>query len=114
MTIIDEYLTSIDPPQRSELERIRRIVHDTLPEVEEIISYGMPGFKYKGKYLVGFNAFKDHLSLFPTAGPVEALKSKLGAFTLSKGTIQFTLERPLPEPLIKEILLARAGDITAD
>jgi uncharacterized protein YdhG (YjbR/CyaY superfamily) len=111
MTVIDDYLAKIDAPQRAELERIRKIVKTTVPEVKEVISYGMPGFKYKDKYLIAFSAFKDHLSLFPTSRPVEELESKLSKYKLSKGTIQFTLDNPIPESLIKEILLVRINDI---
>ena len=112
MSVIDEYLKDVGGPQRGELERIRKIVQQIVPEAEEVISYGMPGFKYKGKYLVGFSAFKDHLSLFPTNGPIETLKDKLAGFTLAKGTIQFTPEHPIPEALIKEILLVRVAAIS--
>jgi len=114
MSIIDDYLEKVAGPQRAELERVRRIVKEVVPEAEEVISYGMPGFKYNKKYLVGFAAFKDHMSLFPTSGPVEALKDKLGKFELSKGTVQFTLDNPLPDSLIQEILSQRLADISKD
>jgi uncharacterized protein YdhG (YjbR/CyaY superfamily) len=111
MTVIDSYLQTISQPEAAELERIRMIVLETVPAAQEVISYGMPGFKYKGKYLLGMNAFKDHLSLFPTGGPVDALKAKLGNYKISKGTIQFTLENPLPKLLIQEIVAIRVADI---
>ena len=111
MSVIDDYLKDLPSVQREQLERIRKIVKRTVPEAEEVITYGMPGFKYKTKYLVGFNAFKDHLSFFPASHPIEVLQSKLHDFKLSKGTIQFTVERPIPEALLKELLLIRAEDI---
>lgn len=104
MSVIDDYLQTAPAPERAELERVRKIVLQTAPEAEEYISYGIPAFKYKGKYLIGFAVFKDHLSLFPTPGPIAALKDKLGGFKLSKGTIQFTLDNALPEPLIQELV----------
>ena len=64
----------------------------------------MPGFKYKGKYLLSFAAFKGHLSLFPGAEPVENLREELQPYRRSKGTIQFTVEQPLPEPLLRHII----------
>lgn len=112
MTVVDDYLKDVGKTQRTELERIRRIVKQILPEAEEVISYGMPGFKYKGKYLIGYNAFKDHLSLFPTSRPVEVLKDKLQGYKLSKGTIQFTPTNPIDESIIKELLLVRIADIS--
>jgi uncharacterized protein YdhG (YjbR/CyaY superfamily) len=73
----------------------------------------MPAFKYKKRPLVYYAAFKNHLSLFPTSGPTETLKSKLTGYKVSKGTIQFTTENPLPDTLIKEIILARKSEIDA-
>jgi uncharacterized protein YdhG (YjbR/CyaY superfamily) len=111
MTPIDEVLEKLAVPEKTALERIRRIVHETAPGAQEVISYGIPAFKYKGAYLVGFCAYKKHLSLFPAAGPIEALKDKLDGFKCSKGTIQFTIDNQIPEPLIKEIVRIRLADI---
>ena len=107
MTVIDEHLAKLDLANRAALERIRAIVRAEVPTAVEAISYGMPAFKYQGKYLLGFDAFTDHLGLFPTPEPIEVLRSKLGDYKLSKGTVQFTLEKPLPEALIKEIIHVR-------
>ena len=112
MSIIDEHLDKLNDPEKAELQRIRQIVREIVPDAEEVISYGMPGFKYRGKYLVGFAAFKDHLSLFPTSGPIEELQAKLAGFYLAKGTIQFTVNKPIPESLIKELLLCRVRMIS--
>jgi uncharacterized protein YdhG (YjbR/CyaY superfamily) len=111
MTVIDEYFENIEPSVRAELERIRAVVHQVAPSSEEVITYGMPGFKYHKKYLVGFNARRDHLGLYPTSGPIEVLQPKLAGYSLSKGTIRFTLSNPLPEVLIKEILQIRMATI---
>lgn len=109
---MDDYLATVSPSQRAELERIRGIVKQVAPDAEELISYGLPAFKYNKRPLLYFGAFKNHMSLFPTSGPTKALKDKLKDFTVSKGTIQFTLEKPLPESLIKEIVQHRLAAIT--
>ena len=111
MSGIDEYLKKVGQAQKAELERIRAIVKKAVPEAEEVITYGMPGFKYKKKYLIAFAEFKDHLSVFPSASPVEATKQKLSDFKTSKGTIQFTIENPLPDAIIKELVVIRVREI---
>lgn len=111
MTVIDTYLENIDSKQRAELERIRTITLNAVPSAGEKIAYGMPTMTYKGKNLLHFAAFKDHMSLFPTSGPTEELAAKLKDFKTAKGTIQFTLEKPLPESLIREIIDLRVRDI---
>ena len=113
MTVIDEYLQNVAPAEKAELERIRKIIHDTAPVAEEVITYAMPGFKYKGKYLISFAAFKDHLSVFPGSEPVGVLKDKLKDNITGKGTIQFTLDKPLSEEVIREIVELSVARIEA-
>ena len=104
MSVIDDYLQNFPSAERAELERIRKIVHDVAPTADEVITYSMPGFKYKGKYLISFAAFKDHLSIFPGSDPVGALKTTLKNNITGKGTIQFTLDAPLSDEVIREIV----------
>lgn len=102
--VIADYLAALTPEQRSELERVRRIVHSSAPKADEVITYGMPGFKYQGKYLLSYAAFKDHMSIFPGSEAIVDLKPKLSGYKLSKGTIQFTIDKPLPDEIIKTIV----------
>lgn len=112
MSVIDDYLDEhATPTQRIELERIRKIVRELVPDADEVIGYGIPTFKYNGKNLVHFAAFKKHMSLFPTAAPIAELKNKLQPWATAKGTIQFTEDNPLPTELIKEIVNFRLQSI---
>lgn len=104
MTVIDDMLSKVEPSQRTELERIRQLIKRICPDAKEVMTYGMPGFKYKDKYLISFGAFKDHLSIFPGAELIETLKGKLKPYRLSKGTIQFTHDTPIPDALLTEII----------
>ena len=60
--------------------------------------------------LVWFAGFAKHCSLFPTAAIIQQFKNELEAFSKSKGTIQFPVEKPLPKALIKKIVKARVAD----
>jgi len=75
----------------------------TVPEAEQVITYGMPGYKYKKKYLISFAAFKDHMSLFPGGQPLQDLEEELKEYRASKGTLRFTIEKPLSDDLIGRI-----------
>src|SRR6267378_2927459 len=106
---VDEYLAGVPEPARSTLNRMRAAIRSTVPpEATETISYGMPAFKDKG-VLVWFAAFSNHCSLFPTASVIEAFKSELKGFSISKGTIQFPANKPLPTALIKKLVRARVA-----
>ena len=105
MASVEEYLDGLEATQKAELDKIRAIVKKTVPSAEECISYGIPSFKVNGKYLFGYAAFKNHLSVFPTSVPIEEMKEKLDQYKISKGTIQFTKENPISEALIKQMLV---------
>jgi len=104
---IDEYLITLPPQVSAVLEKLRQTIKQAAPDAEEVISYSMPAFKYHGM-LVYFAAFKDHCSFFPgNAGLIDTMKEELKAYKTSKGTIQFTVEKPLAATLVKKIVKAR-------
>jgi uncharacterized protein YdhG (YjbR/CyaY superfamily) len=104
MSVIDDYLATIDEPKRTTLAHIRSFIKQIVPDAVETIGYGMPVFKYHDKYLIGFAAFKNHMSIFPGANPVATTKAKLQGYRLSKGTIQFTIDHQLPDDILAEIV----------
>jgi uncharacterized protein YdhG (YjbR/CyaY superfamily) len=108
---VDEYLAAVPEPARSTLNQIRADIRAAAPpETTEIISYKIPAFKYK-EVLIWFAAFANHCSLFPTAAVIEKFKNELNGYTLSKGTIQFPIDKPLPTALVKKMVKARIAQI---
>jgi uncharacterized protein YdhG (YjbR/CyaY superfamily) len=108
---IDEYLVAVPEPARSTLSKVRAAIRAAAPrEATETISYGIPAFRYKG-VLVWFAAFSNHCSLFPTAAVIEACKKELKRFSISKGTVQFPIDKPLPAALIKRLVKLRVAQI---
>jgi uncharacterized protein YdhG (YjbR/CyaY superfamily) len=104
---IDDYMAFQPEKVRETLENLRQIIRETAPEAEEVISYGIPAFKYHGM-LVYFAAYKKHCSLFGGTGSLtEEMKEELKAYKTSKGTIQFTVEKPLPDELVRHIVQYR-------
>lgn len=110
----DEYLARVPEPARTTLEKMRAVVRSAVPEATEAITYGMPTFKYRGRSLVAFAAFKKHCSLFPMSGAVIGkFKDELEGFHTAKGTLQFPLDKPLSAALVKKIIKARMNEIDA-
>ena len=80
------------PPCRSSAKRSA-----AAPEATETISYQMPAFKTRGRFLVSYAAFNDHYSLFPASDAVtDALGEKLTPYLWGKGTIRFGWDERLP------------------
>lgn len=109
---IDNYLAKLDQRRVDELQRLFEIVKKEVPEAEQSIAYEMPAFKYKNKPLIYFGVFKDHLSIFPTSGPIAEIETELEAYTTGKGTLSYKLEEPFPEELLKKIIRVRLKQIS--
>ena len=106
---VDEYVARAPGPAARALKKMRSTIRSAVPsDAVEIISYGIPAFKDK-RVLVWYAAFSNHCSLFPTAAVIEKFKNQLKGFSTSKGTIQFSTDKPLPTALIKKIVKARVA-----
>lgn len=103
---VDEYLGSIPQKSRATLTKIRSAIRAAAPEAKEVVRWRMPMYYYHGM-LIGFAAFKDHLSLFPGPAVVAAFKEELKRYDTSKGTIRFPIDRPIPSALVKKLVKAR-------
>ena len=104
---VDDYLASRPEGQRIILEKLRAAIKSAAPKADEVISYGIPTYKYYGP-LVHFAAHESYCSLIVVNKTVlKTLSSELEPFDVSGTTIHFTVERPIPAVLVKKIVKAR-------
>lgn len=114
-TEIDTYIAGFPEPVRSRLFELRKIVINDLPnEAEEVISYGMPTYKYNRKILLHFGGAKQHVGLYPTPEGIAAFEEEFKKLRLkyAKGSVQLPLSQSLPEKLIKKILAFRYASVS--
>lgn len=111
---VAEYLGALDPAYRAELERIRTVVTQLVPDTEETMSYGMPTLKYKNRALVYFPASQKHMSFYPSSWAIEELKDQLEGYKTTEHSIQFTLDKPLPSRLVEDLVRVHVHDIDAN
>lgn len=103
---VDEYIKAFPPSVRTMLTTLRKTVKAMAPQAYEVISYGIPGYKYHGM-LFYFAGFKNHISVYPAPRTAEAFKKELATYKGGKGTMQLSLDKPLPLGLIKRIIKFR-------
>jgi uncharacterized protein YdhG (YjbR/CyaY superfamily) len=106
---VADYLRAVPPAPRAALQKLRKTIKAAAPKATELISYGIPGYKHHGM-LVYFAAFKNHCSLFGVgAALMKAHRKALAPYKMSKGTIQFTIDKPLPTALVRKLVKARVA-----
>lgn len=101
---VDAYIRGFPKPVADKLKQIRRIIRETAPDAEELISYKMPGYR-RTKMLVWFAGYRQHIGFYPGADGIAAFQHYFKPYKSSKGAVQFPLDEDLPEDLIKKIVL---------
>ncbi len=99
---IDEYIAGFPEHVQKILQQIRSTIRQAAPQAEEAITYRIPTFRMNGN-LVHFAAYKNHISLYPAPRGSEEFREELSAYDGGKGTVRFSLDRPIPFDLIRRI-----------
>jgi len=106
---VEEYFTAFPKETRNILEGLRKIIKETAPGAEEVISYNMPAFKFHGM-LVFYAVCKNHIGFYPTPSAIKVFSDELAAYETSKGAIQFPIEKAIPAALVKKIVKFRVKE----
>jgi uncharacterized protein YdhG (YjbR/CyaY superfamily) len=106
---IDSYTGTFPAEVGTILERLRQTIREAAPEAREGFSYRIPTFKLNGN-LVHFAGFKSHIGFYPAPSGIEAFREELKDFKVSKGAIQFPLDKPIPFDLVRRIVEFRVKE----
>src|SRR5665213_333174 len=101
---MDAYFTAFPENVQKVLEQIRVAIKEAAPAAKEIISYGMPAFKYKGSVIIYFAGYKNHIGVYATPSGHAAFAKELSIYKQGKGSVQFPLDKPVPLNLISRIV----------
>lgn len=109
MSTVDQYIASLPGTSRPKFDELREIVKSTLPHANEVLSYGIVGYKTDEKRAkVYISGWKDHVAMYPIPND-EDLRKRLVPYIKGKGTLWFALDKPLPAEVIKESIYKLAS-----
>jgi uncharacterized protein YdhG (YjbR/CyaY superfamily) len=106
---VDEYIAAFPKDTQLLLEQLRATIRKAVPQVEEMMSYQMPAYKFHGM-LVYFAGYKNHIGFYPTSTGIAAFKKELSVYKGAKGSVQFPIDKPLPLRLINKIVKFRVNE----
>ncbi len=101
---VTAYIASFSGIQHELLIQMRNTIQQAAPEAEESISYGMPAYKIKGKALVYFAGYKNHIGFYATPSGHSEFEKELSIYKQGKGSVQFPVEKELPLELVARIV----------
>lgn len=111
---VDAYIAAAPEQVRAHLEKVRATIRRALPKAEEVISYGMPAYRLPEGLVIFFAGWEGHYAIYPgNGGFIAKMKDELAPYEVSKGTIRFPLDRPVPVRLIAKIAKLRAAEVVA-
>jgi uncharacterized protein YdhG (YjbR/CyaY superfamily) len=112
---VDEYMAQLPDDRRAVMEQLRSVIRFAAPDATEAISYNMPAFRLDGRFLVSYEAFKRHYSLFPWSDEmVEELGEEMKRYAVGKGTIRFPADEPIPLELVTRIVQIRNRELVRE
>ncbi len=106
---IDEYIAGFPEDVQAVLKQMRAVIRAAAPHAREKISYGIPTF-YTTENLVHFAGYKGHVGFYPSPSGIEHFKRELADYELSRGTVRFPLDKPIPYDLVTRITEFRVGE----
>lgn len=113
---VNAHVAAQPPAGRRAVTALRRALVAAAPGATEAIRYGIPALidGPTGKALVGFAAFKDHVSLFPMSHAVFAEHAAaLAPYRAGAGTVRFELDGKLPVRLVQRVVRSRLKAVRA-
>jgi uncharacterized protein YdhG (YjbR/CyaY superfamily) len=114
-TTVEQYLDTLNPDVRIVVEKIRSVIHDSIDNLEDCISYAIPAVKLNGKIVLHYSGWANHVSLYPIPPSTPALEKKLASYVSGKSTLKFPVGKghDVPYDLVAEIALAHLARLTA-
>ena len=109
---IDVYIAKFPEKTREQLQKLRNVIQEAAPDSVETLSYGIPTFK-QGRNLVHFAGYKKHVGFYPTPSSIELFREELSEYEVSKGTVKFPHDKPIPYDLIKRVVEYRVNEVTS-
>lgn len=108
---VEQYISSFPKDVQNILQQVRKSISKAVPDAEEVISYQIPAFKLDG-WIFYYSAYTQHYSLScpPPFTVFTAFEEELKPYEMSKSTIKFPFDKPVPVDLITAMSKYRAAE----
>ncbi len=106
---VNAYIKVHPPKVQTLLKQLRAAIRAAAPDADEVISYGMPAYKYKGM-LCYFASHTAHVGFYPMASGIAKFKKEIAGYKNAKGSVQFPFETGIPVDLVKKMIAFRVKE----
>ena len=107
---VDVYIAQAPAGVRPRLRAIRKAIRAVAPDATEVISYGMPGFRYPGYEHRGLFAWfalqSKHIGLYVRVPTIADHRRELAGYGTTKSAVHLPLDREIPVQLVQTLVRA--------
>lgn len=102
---VTTYIQEATAERKEYLTKLRELCLEVLTGYDEVMEYGMPGYKKNGTGEVGFANQKNYISLyFLKADVVQANRELLKGLSVGKGCIRYSNLKKMDMGVIRKLL----------
>ena len=109
----DAYIAAAPEALRPQLAVVRDLLKRSLPDAEEVMQYGMPGFRSGNSVIAGYGAFSKQCGFYVGKGAISEHSAEIAAVGLKASTtgVTFSPTKPIPDELITTLALASRREL---
>ena len=102
------YIAAAPEPLRPLLKRLRAVLSRALPDAEEVIAYGMPGYRIEDTIVAGYAAFSKQCGLYVDAGAIATHADEIASLKLkaTKTGVTFSPSKPIMDELVEKLAIS--------
>lgn len=109
---LEEVFADRPDADRAALRHVFDVARSVAPDAVEGVSYGNPALRYADRPLIGVSASKAHLNLYVFSPAInDMVRPDLDGYKVTKGTVAFTADKPVPDGVIEQMVRARIAEI---
>lgn len=115
---VQEYFDAQPIQIRQVLLEIKQCILKVVPTATELINYNIPAYTIleggKRDYQIMIAGYQSHVGFYPHPTTMEAFETELSDYKRGKGSVQFPINKPLPEDLITRMVAFRLNLILSE
>ena len=108
---VEDYLDRQPESTKKALIELKKCTLKVQPDATELLNYNIPAYALtkggKREQQIMIAGYQKHVGLYPHPTTMEKFDSELKEYKTGKGSVQFSLDKPLPKDLMVRMIKYR-------